>query len=201
MTTLNTFTTTENVKPTDALKAWVGTLGDGAVAFAYTPSEASILQLELAPNGPPRLADERGKGYGLNQAWSLRGFSARGELRWHHDSNGNGPAAFLTEEAPTPPSGWEKADAGDDAPSWAGHIDRRYILWGSPSTDPQTQLAEGWTRLAAAQMGCIHVPTPIHDKETAVLHAREYLARDRTHGNVYVAAELLRGIGATKQEG
>jgi len=197
MTTLSTFTTRVPITAAQAIEDWSVVLGDGAVALLYTPSEARILRMDRPAQGLERLSDPHGKGARVSQAWGLRLFSASGELRWQHDSGGAGAAVFLTD-----------ADISPSTERWVGPssreceatLDQRYILWGTPSTPvtPEHPLAEGWTRLADAQVGPIRVPCDIPSHHVAVLRAKEYLARDPDHGNVFVAAELLCGIEAAR---
>ncbi|GAA0256611.1 hypothetical protein GCM10010492_66910 [Saccharothrix mutabilis subsp. mutabilis] len=131
----------------------------------------------------------------LDRVFTARLFDAGIDLRWHHDHNGFGEAAILTE-TDDPPPGWTTEHSTVDST-----VDGQYALWGR-----RFQPVEGhpdWCRAVEGRIGRLDLPHPPPDPAAPAgqdwpsrylcLTYREYLVTD-TYGNLSVLDERLTGI-------
>ncbi|MFD7656634.1 CRISPR-associated protein Csx19 [Actinosynnema sp. NPDC059797] len=130
----------------------------------------------------------------LDRVFAARLFDTGIDLRWHHDHDGLGQAALLTEHADAPP-GWTSETIAVDST-----LDGRYALWGR-----RFHLVEGhpdWTRAIEGRLGRLDLPHPPPaptptgqdwPTEYLCLTYREYLVTD-AYGNLSVLDERLTGI-------
>lgn len=153
-------------------------LGEAAVMVA-DPARFHIGRLD--PSG--RIVDADGATIALDDAFEMRAFDGRVELRWLRRPDG-GDAALLAEQ-PIP-------DLADTPVAVLDHLDRTELVWGEVIDG-----RHGWTRTHEARVGTLRLPVTIDTgQRTVALRIREYVtdggpARD---GNAVIEHQRLIGF-------
>lgn len=183
------------------LHTWSGLvkdIGDGlrAVAagtnwsgFIYTPQNAIFVR--IAEDG--KATDHKRGAVALDAAFEVRLFSGVLDARFRRDGD-QWRAAVLTEDGGwKPPTGLALADKPVDI-SQGLRRGTQYLLWGGVHGRK-----DGWTTLATARIGKLHVPFVAEDRfKGLAITAVEYF-RVAEHGNVVFAAERLTGFRGMKR--
>ncbi len=181
MTTLYGRTSHDDITLPDALKSCVGALsqGSGAIALLYCPSKCRFAKLQ----SDATLIDAQAQAIDLQSVFEARIFNEQCELRWLNRTNGKGQAVIISTQ--------KLASCLDqDLADWKAiaTLDQTYLLWGEKTN---TQIGDGWTRLATARIGPLDVPIVPFFGRRVQLKAMEYLAEVGDDGNVAVVEERL----------
>jgi hypothetical protein len=174
------------VTATDAL-AWFSASASGtsAIGYSFGPDRAEWFRCAgpPAPYGPGGLRP-------LGEAFEVFATSGTCQLRWFHQTMGQGWAVCLGEDpAALPP--------GDAAPVQEGSLERRRL----PGTVRRllagraTAVGDGWARLVTARYPPCDVPVVAADGQDVWALLAEYAVTDE-HGNVSVADTLLLSLTA-----
>lgn len=171
-----------------ALAACAQIFGDAAVCLAYSPVSAEFSRVRRGT-----LRDGKDKVVDLAPIFEARVFSATGELRWLKDPHSIGRSAYVSQET-IGPGGWDGPDTSDAVP-----FDRRYLLWGSVTSDRESGLSSDWCRLRSPRIGGLNVPWKAEAGQRLVLTAVEYIGEAASdigsiHGNQTILDERLVGI-------
>jgi CRISPR-associated protein (TIGR03984 family) len=133
--------------------------------------------------------DGREQAAELAQAYEIRAFGPKAELRWIRDGE-SGTATLLADgEVPGQSVTGTTLDV----------ICRTYRVWGEPppaSKEPGSDRARipvGWSKLTTARIRALYVPDQAPGE--VVLRAKEYVVRHET-GNAVVLFERLVGFEA-----
>lgn len=178
--------TATRLRLSHALERFQETVPDGGAAvLLYTPRHCLVAH--LATDGVIR--GSSGKVVDPAVAYEARIFHDQAELRWLNDPTGQGEhrMAILSER----PLGTEYRRLDKILSA----LKQTYLLWGTlVKSSGEAQL--GWSRLAEARIGAIHVPVAgVPEKGRVLLHTVEYLA-EYEHGNVAVIDERLLRLEA-----
>lgn len=181
----------EGLRATEAAAEAVSLLGD-TYAIAYTPAACV-----LARTDGGALRDSDGREVPAD-AFELRCFSGRGELRWLHESGGRGAAVLVTADEALAGSASEAGFVPLPSVTCCGSIEHDYVLWG---TATGRTVAPGWCEVAEPRIGSLRVPIEgLPERGHAAIAAVEHLRIEDEHGNVGVADELLVGLRALPTE-
>lgn len=166
----------------DALQACSHPLAE-AIALLYSPTTCQFAKLQVDGH----LVDSDDSPLSLSTVFEARVFNPDYELRWLNDSNGQGPAVFLSEKPITDylESNLEPLEPLSTNP-------QKYLLWGKGT---ESSTADDWSILAAARIGKLPVPIRgVAIEKRTYLQACEYLAIVDDYGNVAVVEERLIGL-------
>jgi len=163
----------------DALVKCLGALGSGAIALLYSPSKCQFAKLQQNAT----LTDAQEQVIDLQFVFEARVFNEQCELRWLNRTDGKGQAVIISDKKLTSCLDQDLKDLEAIAT-----LDQTYLLWGK-KTD--TQIGNGWTRLATARIGSLDVPIAQVSSQRVQLKAVEYLAEVGDYGNVAVVEERL----------
>ncbi len=159
--------------------------------FVYTPSDAVFMRVDSNGN----ILDNSGSIMALDTAFEIRVFSSEIDARLRRDG-GQWRVAILTESW-SPPADLGLADRNARTPACLRH-DTQYLLWGK--TVSKREEAGGWTTLATARVGTLHVPFVAADQFNGLaITAVEYF-REAEDGNVVFASERLTGFCGMMRE-
>jgi CRISPR-associated protein (TIGR03984 family) len=178
--------------------------GQPAIGLIYSPRKCEFVHLENS-----ELWNSQGPA-ALDCVVEARVFNQQTEMRWLHQTNGQGRIVLLSEgEIPAACRDKLHEDVSLRA---VKTLPQTYLLWGEGIDQSKTGLPQGWRRLTAARIGRIDVPTGemIGPKNRVKLKVVEYLAEydsdgnlvqdeanadvSKLHGNVAVAEERLVGL-------
>jgi CRISPR-associated protein (TIGR03984 family) len=175
-----------------------------AIGLIYSPRKCEFVRLENC-----ELWNSRGRA-ALDSVFEARVFNQQTEMRWLHQTNGQGRAVLLSEKEISPAC---RDKLHEDVSLKAlKTLDQTYLLWGEGIDQSKTGLPQGWRRLTAARIGRIDLPIreTIGREDRVKLKVVEYLAEydsdgnlvqdeadadvSKLHGNVAVAEERLVGL-------
>jgi CRISPR-associated protein (TIGR03984 family) len=178
--------TQESLSLASALRAFFAAVDCQPAALVYAPRRCLFARVEA--NGDLRSPDPRAD---FEDAYEVRAFCEKAELRWRSDSQGATKAVVLSNGDLDLKSPWCKMDAKEVTDV----IGQTYLLWGEG-----TGKREGvWSQLATARIGALWVPVPnVPEHDRVLLKATEYLTADKVHGNTYVFEERLTGLEIDK---
>lgn len=134
-----------------------------------------------------------------SRVFEARLFSQSAELRWLNDPSIEAAhAAVIVSERQLPLLHQAEDSLAEARGRWQEHNlpvmrgpQQRYLLWGEGLG---RYMGNGWSALAAARIGKLHVPLPgVGAQGRVQLVAQEYL-QEREHGNMVVAEERLLGL-------
>jgi CRISPR-associated protein (TIGR03984 family) len=178
--------------------------GQSTIGLIYSPRKCELVTFD---NG--ELSNSQGRA-ALDSVFEARVFNQQTEMRWLHQTNGQGRAVLLSKEE-IPAACRDKLHE-DVSLKALKTLDQTYLLWGEGIDQSKTGLPQGWNRLTAARIGRMDVPIAavIGPNKRVKLKVVEYLAeydsagnliQDETkvdvtklHGNVAVAEERLVGL-------
>ncbi len=135
----------------------------------------------------------------VSGVYEARVFSQSAELRWLKDPSPKGAhASAIVSDRELANLDQGQHPEGEARRTWQScPLDvvqgpkQRYLLWGEGLGRYK---GNGWSSLAAARIGELHVPLPgVPERGRAQLVAQEYLV-EREHGNMVVAEERLVGL-------
>lgn len=175
--------TRDNLRLSEALAAFAALEGmSGATAILYSPRRCELAVLR---NGT--LHNSNGQPVDLGTVFEARIFNEKAELRWLNDP---GPqqrhqAAILAEVDYTAKLGGWKHDKRSDI---IAKLPQTYLLWGEGTGQSP---GNGWSELATARIGALHVPLAnVGRNERVLLHSVEYIV-EAEHGNAAIFDERL----------
>lgn len=177
--------TRQGLSLADALSGFTQVIGkDGATAILHSPRRC---ELATYAEGELRASDRQPVDIGT--VFEARVFSKTAELRWLNDPSPEQyhRAVILTEQDPTGMlEGWELEN---DRPSVIATLPQTYLLWGEGTEKP---MSDGWSELATARIGALHVPVGnVGRNQRVLLHSVEYIVAEPEHGNAVVYDERL----------
>jgi CRISPR-associated protein (TIGR03984 family) len=164
----------------------------GTVGFFYAPSTVARF-FRLDASG--RVADQNGELVPLDEAYEVRLFDAKRDIRGRRDGDrwrvavvSDGSVAGAASDAV---AGAAALKASADPPD-CDIRDHQYLLWGRKGrSDAQRN---GWTKLTTARIGALWVPHALEDGcDGIAVAAREYF-RNADDGNAVLAGERLTGL-------
>ncbi len=125
-------------------------------------------------------------------AWSLRCFSAVGELRWRQPIGTRSRTVLLLDQATPKLPGWS---GWTTRPRLA--LEQRTLVWGSATASS----SDGWTSLFEARVGTVAVPVEgVQQGGRVQLRNREYLGEVKdADGTIAVLEERLVGFSPAKE--
>lgn len=173
----------QSVSLTDALKSY-GSVQclEPATAILYSPRLCKLAKWDST-----RLTGSDGHVVDISSVFEARVFNASAELRWLNDpsTEKRHRAVILTEQDRTEALvDWEKCPL----PQIIDKMPQTYLLWGEGTG---RSMMNGWSELATARIGALHVPIgDLGKKQKVLLHSLEYVV-EVEHGNAVVLDERL----------
>lgn len=158
--------------------------------FFYTPRDAVFMR--VSPDGSA--FDHAGQQITLDDAFEVRVYSSALDARLRRD--GDVWRVAIISETWIPPADLGLADVNAKTPACLRR-DTQYLLWGRVV---ERGKPDGWTTLATARVGKLHVPFTTDEKFNGLaITAIEYF-REAEDGNVVFASERLTGFCGMMRE-
>ncbi|MEM1369691.1 MAG: CRISPR-associated protein Csx19 [Cyanobacteria bacterium P01_H01_bin.15] len=155
----------------------------GAVGLLYSPLSCFVVRLA---DGVFHHSDGALSDTALSRIFEARIFNQDYELRWLNEFDETGNAVLLADKE-VHGLAWNPLESIS-----CEYLKQQYLLWGEKIAE--TQLPQGWQRLAEARIGKLDVPLDPQLKESEqriVLKTQEYLAAVDHYGNYGVIEERL----------